>query len=355
MAGEEPLSRCARGGALAICLLVMAAAACSGPVPSVPATSTSAPTASAPKATPSDTSAPSSATAQPSQQPAPDLPGLRELAKGELKAWDEAYASVQGQGQFRPVGKLDGQIGNWESTAIASNDTQALLSGMVTAGVLPTARPLHGFWDYRWDGGTGATDVTLISAQRAFEEIRAEGLESGITCRSCQPIRFTSAKLVNVDIPATIDTVSGPTLGMGTTQAWAFTLDNSAVLITRIAVASLIYPIPPDRDVFHPLGDLSFQTATGRAEGLDLTIGFIVNKKDDSHPCTMNFATETVESKSAVVVILTPRPDPIADNSEACVALGSQRTATVHLAAPLGVRAVLESAQGQPVDVTLLP
>jgi hypothetical protein len=336
MAGEIASSRGARGRALAVGIVVVVAAACSGPAASTPASTASYAAYAGPPVR------------------AADLPALRVLATAELKAWDDTLAWGAGGDPNTPVGKVDGQIGTWETPDMADNYTQALRAGLVSAAPLPTEGPLEAM--YKSVGPSwqtpGIFTVPIFSAQRAYEQIRLESRVPGATCPGCRPIRFTGARLVTVDWVGTDP--AGENVVTYSAPAWGLSMDNSAVVITRIAMFDKIYVWPPDRDP-RPLGDVIFQTASGRADGLDLTVGFLVAARDAVHPCVMKYTAEAAESQRAIVVIVTPVPDPAVDNSDACVALGTQRTATAHLSAPLGLRHVLNSATSQEVYTTLLP
>jgi hypothetical protein len=235
------------------------------------------------------------------------------------------------------VGELTGQVGDWEAN-VGDNNKSALMAGIVQAVVKLSAQaPSDG--ELRGQDGTTAT-VRLISAQEALSEMRAAG--SG-ACPGCVPVRITAAQLT----AGPVETSRGP----ATAPVWEFTVQGTAVKVTRVAIAAPVTVVPPPWDPYDAPVGISIDSATGTVGGRQLTVTFVGAPAPGDQGCTADYTAEAVESPTAVVVILTEHPHyPF---FAACSAVGAQRTAAVELAAPLGERAVLEVKEGLPVPVLL--
>ena len=148
--------------------------------------------------------------------------------------------------------------------------------------------------------------------------------------------------------------VTGPietTRGPATAPIWEFTLQGTAVRLTRVAIANAVAVAPTSADL--ALG-LAVDSATGTVGGHELTVSFIGVPEPGDRACGEDYTAEAVESDLAVVVIVTRHPH-VAPLGAACSAVGARRTATANLAAPLGDRAVLDLQQGTPVPLVVLP
>ncbi|MDZ5447636.1 hypothetical protein U2F26_33860 [Micromonospora sp. 4G57] len=264
-----------------------------------------------------------------------DLDGLRQQAREALTRYDKAVLDAGGAPTFVPVGELTGQLGDWEP-ANGDNNKQALLAGRVfPATALPTAGQATG--KVVWENGR-TQPVPLLSAEEALAQLRATG---GGHC-DCVPLEATAARLTTVRIPTT--------RGPATAPAWEYTLNGTAVRLTRIAVAPSIVVTPPPWDDDHPHGGLAIESATGTTTSRRLTVVFTGSPGLGSEPCGADYSAEAVESGSGVVVIVIEHPHA-ADG--ACGDVGARRSATVDLAQPLAERAVLEVQQGMPVALTI--
>ena len=145
---------------------------------------------------------------------------------------------------------------------------------------------------------------------------------------------------------------SGPiqtTRGPATAPIWEFTVQGTAVKLTRVAIANPVV-VAPD-EVGSGLG-LSIDSASGSVSGTELTVAFVGAPDPGDKPCGEDYTAEAVESDLAVVVIVTRHPHVTIG---ACSAVGARRTATATLAAPLGSRAVLDLQRGTPVPIVLAP
>ena len=266
-----------------------------------------------------------------------DSAKLHQQAQAALTRWADAVAAG-GQSAFVPVGELTAQVGDWEE-AVGGNNKSALMAGLVEAAVsLPVETPPAG--ELRWQDGSTKT-VRLISAQGALSGLKADG---GGSCPECVPLLITGARLAT----GPIDTNRGPARA----PVWEFTLQGTAVRVTRVAIAgsvSVVVPVPSKASDW-PLG-ISIDSATGIVGGKKLTVSFTGAPGTGDHGCGADYTAEVVESPTAVVVIVTEH----AHNGlfAACSAVGAVRTAEVELSAPLGDRAVLEVREGRPVAVLL--
>jgi hypothetical protein len=267
-----------------------------------------------------------------------NLDRLRQQARDALARYDQAVGDAGGSQGFVPVGDLTGQLGDWEP-ANGDNNKAALLSGRVRAATaLPAAPQPTG--KVIWENGATQT-IPLISADEALKQLTAAGTGD---CPDCVPLEVTGAHLTT----ARIQTTRGP----ATAPAWEYTLKDTAVRVTRVAVASsaTVTVTPPSWDPYNTPGGLAIESATTTTTGRQLTVTFTGAPGPASQPCGADYSAQAVESANAVVVIIVEQTHAAA---EACTAVGARRTTTVDLAQPLGERAVLEVRQGLPVPLTI--
>ena len=262
-------------------------------------------------------------------------------ANAALARW-AAAAEAGGDGHaFVPVGELTGQIGDWEEP-VGDNNKPALMAGLVVAKeTLPSDPPAEAL--VRWaDGST--KPVRPVSATQALAGIRTTAASS---CPECVPLQVTSARLTT----ATVETSRGP----ATAPTWEFTVEETNVRVTRIAVAATdgITVQPPAWDPNDAPVGISIESARGTVTGTELTVTFVGAPDPASKPCGEDYTAEAVESATAIVVIVVPHEN--VGFGGACSSVGATRTAIATLAAPLGERAVLEVKEGLPVSVTLDP
>jgi hypothetical protein len=259
-------------------------------------------------------------------------------AQDELDRWERAVSAAAGWQSFIPIGELTGQIGNWE-LAVGSNNKAALMAGRVVAAASPLTQPAPPNGEVRWGDGTSLT-LPTVSAATALESLIASATG---TCAECVPLQVTGATLSS----GQIQTNRGP----ATVPIWEFTLQGTAVRVTRPAVdASVgVSVTPPPWNSADPPAGLTIENASHPIAGLDLTVHFI-GASSDSGPCGADYTAEAVESAHAVVVIVIEHRH---DGQAMCNAMGYPRTAVAHLTRPLGERAVLEVRQGLPVPVTI--
>jgi len=269
---------------------------------------------------------------------AEDPARLQAQAQAALTRWADAVAAAGGPSPVVLVGEQAGQAGVWEPT-VGDNNKQALMAGMVEAGAtLPAEQPPDG--QVHWPDGTTAT-VPLISAQQALAAIKGGAPEP---CSQCTALRITAARLTS----GPIETSRGPAIS----PIWEFTVQDTAVKVTRVAIADAATVVPPPWDANDPPGGVAIESAIGTVGGRQLTVAFVGAPLPGDQPCGEDYTAQAVESDLAVVVIVTRHPHVTIG---ACSAVGAKRTATVELAAPLGDRTVLDVQQGLPVSVALTP
>jgi hypothetical protein len=269
----------------------------------------------------------------------PDAPArVPEQAQAALTRFADAVAAAGGRTAVVLVGEQTNQVGDWE-LEVGENNKLALMAGMVVDNAgLPAKAPPNG--EVRWPDGRTAS-VVLNSAQHAFASIRAGSPEP---CSDCAPLRITAARLTT----GPIETSRGP----ATVPVWEFTVQGTAVRVTRVAIANAIAVVPPPWDPSNLALGPAVESASGTIGGRELTVAFIGSPRPGSQACGEDYTAQAVESDLAVVVIVASHPH---GGIGACTSEGALRTATVELAAPLGERAVLEVQQGLPVSVVLTP
>jgi hypothetical protein len=263
----------------------------------------------------------------------PDLDALHAQARAALDRWAAAKASSGAD--IGIVGERTGQVGDWEGP-VGENNKLALMAGRVrVTAELPADTPSEG--TVTWADGT-TTAVPVLSATDAVAALVAGAM--GSPCDECRALEITSARLV----AGPVETIRGA----ATAPIWEFTLAGTRVIVTQVAIADPVVVEPPAWNPDHPPVGLAIDAATGRPEDASLTVSFVGAPKPGSEPCGSDYTTEAVESDLAIVVIVVEHPHGF---GESCTAVGAIRTATVTLAKPLGLRAVLEVQSGQPVTI----
>ncbi len=252
-----------------------------------------------------------------------------------LERWAEA-AAKSGGATISFVGEVTSQIGQWEP-AVGENNKAALIAGQVkAAGGLPTADP--GRKSVRWLDGV-SIEVNVLSAKKTLDDLVATSV--GAKCPDCRPLLATDAHLATSLVQTSLGPAEAP--------VWVFTIEGTAVKVTRVAVDESLTVVPPPWNPEDPPVGLSIDSATGTAKSRELKVSFIGALEGRDKPCGSDYSAEPVESELAVVVIIVERRNGA---PAACMAAGRTRTATVALEAPLGKRAVLEVRQGLPVPLS---
>lgn len=261
------------------------------------------------------------------------LDRIHQQARDALERWATAVRE-NGGAAIAFTGELTSQLGEWEPE-VAGDYKLALLGGaVVAADPLPTDRP--GRREVKWVDGT-KIDTDVLSAAAALEALveSAEG-----DCAGCEPLVVTAANLAT----GLVETATGP----AEVPVWVFSVEGSAVRITRVAVDKGVTVDPPPWNAADPPVGISIELAIGSPESRTIEVQFSGAVEDGDKPCGADYVAETVESELAIVVIVEPRPNP---DSGGCRLVGRTRTLEVRLDGPLGERAVLEVRQGLPVPV----
>ena len=267
-----------------------------------------------------------------------DSGAVHEQADAALARWADAVAAAGGSPRVVVVGELTGQIGDWEAD-VGGNNKQALYAGRVAGNDnVPGDAPPDGV--VQWADGT-TTTVALLAARDAVAAIQSTATA---TCDDCTAMRITAAALSS----GPVETTHGPAI----VPIWEFTIEGTAVKVSRVAIADPVVVVPPPWDPNHPPVGLRIDSASATVAGLELTVQFVGAPLPGDKPCGEDYTAEAVESDLAVAVIVTTHAHPTLGG---CSAVGAIRTAVATLAAPLGDRAVLETQEGLPVPVRLLP
>lgn len=266
-----------------------------------------------------------------------DSARLHQQAQAALARWDAAVAAA-GRSAFVPTDELTGQVGDWEE-AIGSNNKMALMSGVIEAAVTLSAEtPPDG--EVRWQDGSTET-VRLVSAQQALADMKADGVQP---CPECVPLQITGAQLTSGSIETSRGRAEAP--------MWEFTVQGTAVRVTRIAIAARVAVVLPTWNPYDAPVGLSIESATGSVGGRQLTVSFTGAHGSADEACGADYSAEAVESSNAVVVIVIEHRHN-GGVGEYCTLEGYGRSAEVELSAALGDRAVLEVKEGRPVPVVL--
>lgn len=260
---------------------------------------------------------------------------LHVQAYGALERWAAAVRE-SGGASITFVGDLTSQIGDWESS-VAANNKLALAAGHVEA-VAPLSDDTPSRSEVKWLDGT-TVGVKVVSAADSLEDLVAT--PGGDECPECRPLRVTEARLAT----GLVETSRGP----AEAPVWVFTIEGSAVRVTRVAVDESITVIPPAWNAADPPEGVSIDAAAGTRASDELEVFFVGAVEREGQPCGADYTAEAVESELAVVVMITEHRT--AGDSGPCDLVGRTRTAKVALAEPLGTRAVLEVRQGLPVPV----
>jgi hypothetical protein len=255
---------------------------------------------------------------------------LHRQAQEALDRWAQAVKD-NGGSTITFTGALTSQIGDWES-AVATKDKAALLGGAIVASS-PLSENRPGKREIRWTDGP-KVDAQVLSAAQALQELIADVAKPCKT--SCTPLEVTDANLAT----SLAETSTGP----AEVPTWVFTLQGTAVRITRVAVDRSVTVTPGPWNVDDPPVGISIVAARGEPDSATLEVDFVGAQA----ACKIEYRVEPVESDQAVVVIVAERPE----TDHGCPAIGVMDTVEVTLGAPLGDRVVLEGRQGLPVPVS---
>jgi hypothetical protein len=267
-----------------------------------------------------------------------DVEKVHRQAQAALEQWADAVAKV-GAPPVIPVGQLTQQVGDWEE-GVADNNKRALMGGLVF-----TNSPLDGEarddGEVQWPDGS-TVNVPVMAAQEAIVAIATT---AETTCDDCSPMIATKGTLISGPIQTSRGPASAP--------IWSFDIEGTQVKVTRVAIENAITVPSLPWDPIFPTYGLDLESATGSAQGTELTVAFTGAPEAGDKPCGEDYTAEAVESDLAIVVLVTRHPRLSVGG--ACSAVGARRTASAKLAKPLGDRTVLRVTDGQPVPTTVLP
>ena len=165
----------------------------------------------------------------------------------------------------------------------------------------------------------------------------AEG--GGSDCSDCHPLLVTAARLTSGSVETS--------RGKATVPMWEFTIDGTAVKVTRVAVVGATTPGPPPWDP-NDSDAVSIESARGTRDSKRLTVSFTGASR--GRPAVRRGLPRPGGGSPLAVAVIVIRQRRTGVD-EACSLVGYSRTATVDLASPLGDRAVLGVQQGLPVPL----
>jgi hypothetical protein len=271
-------------------------------------------------------------TASPSPSPAGvNVAAFDALARQEATAWARSPLATEWRTGLVVLGAdslSSGPSGGFPSSAAKL----AFVNGdLVFTGKPPSTAPAG---VVTWSNGS-TMKVKPLSETQVFAE-----LASSRQCPGCAttPLAVTAVR------PATMDIATSR--GSASVPAWSFTLQGVSTPVIQAALPPGSYATLNSgglsADKLRPLG-ASFvggATVTPSADGRTLTVGL------PGGSCETTWGGLVSEAGGVVVVggwMHNPNPD------QACAGVLLLRKVTVHLAAPLGDRVVLDGATGQPV------
>jgi hypothetical protein len=273
----------------------------------------------------------SASTASPSPSPAGvNVAAFDALARQEATAW--ARSPLATEWRTGLVVLSAGSLSSGPSGGFRSGAAKlAFVNGdLVFTGQPPSTAPSG---VVTWPDGS-TMKVQPLSEARVFAE-----LASSRQCPGCAttPLAVTAAR------PATIDVLTSR--GTASVPAWSFTLQGVSAPVIQAALPPGSYATPNTdgmpAEKLRPLG-ASFVggvTVTPSADGRTLTVGL------PGGSCETTWGGLVSEVGGVVVVggwLHNPNPD------QACAGVLLLRKVTVHLAAPLDDRVVIDGATGQP-------
>ena len=260
---------------------------------------------------------------------------IQGQANDALARW-RAAVEESGGASITFTGELTSQIGDWEEP-VGNNNKPALMAGLIEPRTsLSSERPGRG--KVKWVDGK-EQDVNVLSAAAALEEL-VDAADPANCGSDCTPLVVTEASLATSLVQTSIGPAEAPT--------WVFTLEGTAVRVTRVAVDDSVTVDPPPWNAEDPPVGISIDAAIGTADSSRFEALFVGAVAGKDKKCGADYTAKAVESELAVVVIVIEDPNR---GGGACPAVGKGRSAIVTLEAPLGDRTVLEVRQGLPVTL----
>jgi hypothetical protein len=180
----------------------------------------------------------------------------------------------------------------------------------------------------RWPSGTTVAFRAISSATAFSAMLRVPSGAGGAMCDGVKPLLITAVRWGTAGV--------GTDRGTAQMSAWLFHADGVS--------GDFAYPgLDPAaywRGGLMPGGSGPGTSGRVSSDGRTLTIGF-VGAADKPGPCGSDYSAAAAESGTAVAVALKSFPH---DSGQAafCDLVGHFRTVTVHLAAPLGGRVLVD-------------
>ncbi len=277
-----------------------------------------------------------------------DAEKLAQQAQAALSRWAGTVAAAAGHQGVVLVGDLTVQVGDWEAP-VGDNDKPALMAGLVQPAIRLSGSN-NETAQLTWQDGTTQA-VPVMAAEQALSALTADAAAAGGagSCPDCVPLQITGARLTSMPFATT--------RGSATVPAWEFTLQGTSVKVMRVAivdpvtVAEPAWTNPPWGDGGDAPVGISIDSASTTVGSRQLTVIFDGTALPGAQACGTTYTAEAVESSLAVVVIVQAQLNPSGSTCE----LSTRGTATATLAAPLGLRTVLDVAWGNPITVRLTP
>ena len=274
-----------------------------------------------------------------------------QRAKDALDRWEKAigdsgYVPIRpqsGGGSGNPAVWQFEEVGHWPGmTGRPTPDSAAMaLRRIAVQTPLPTTRP--GAGRVVWAGGESSS-IQLLSQAETLQQLRS----GADVCVGCEPGEIDGVKASTLVISkVTLTTMQVQTTrGPATVPAYRFSFAGKSVQALQAAVAPpKLGPMPENDQVnLLPVDSATF------SPGLQiLTVHFTGAELPASEPCGEDYSAVAIESEHAVAVIVTSKPH---GKNEICNGSARPRDALVQLKAPLGGRAVLETAHGTAIPTT---
>jgi hypothetical protein len=240
----------------------------------------------------------------------------------------QAFVPLGDDWNFQEVGAWTDPAGSQQPYFFALNERR--ITSRIDLGSAPQV-PLPA---PRWADGR-PLPLPVLSLRSTFDRLLAGG------CRGCAGAGHLKLKTL------TVTSVSPSTMRVQTARgsavlpAWRFTFAETSVQALQAAVDPLMAAVPMSSSATSApsMGQIDRVRVAG-ADGRNLIASFM------SVPCGQRYAGYAVETDSAVGIVL------VASNpgNKACAAPAGLGHVTVHLAAPLNDRVVIETAHGTAVQ-----
>lgn len=278
---------------------------------------------------PGDESAPT-ATSSTSAMASGPRPSQAQLAWARMLVdrWtSQAFVPLGADWEYQQVGNWTDPAGSQEPYFFALNERR------ITSRIDLSFTPPEPLPAPRWADGR-PLPLPVLPLRSTFDRLLAGG------CGGCAGRVKLKTLTVTGASPSTmrVQTARGPAV----LPAWRFTFAETRVQALQAAVdAPMAMTMTSSSARSAPPMNQVERVKVATADGRNLTAYFI------SVPCGQRYAGYAVESDNAVgIVVVASNP-----SNRTCMAPGFLDHVTVHLAAPLKDRVVIETARGTAVQV----